>query len=447
MTPELQKTRIALRPTLRAVLLFAASIPVAFIILAFDPAKWIFAFNFAVLVLVALMIDAAICLPAKRLQITVDVPLRIFIGQSVDLIVRLVQPGKALNQPFAVIIEQRGEAEPPRIAYSVTSSPTDTMISLPIHPLQRGRIDIDAIWLRWTGPLGLVERTWRHPVCAVIDVVPDVQGIQGKALQFSSRDAIDGIKVQRQKGEGAEFESLREHTAGLDNRYIDWKRSAKHRKLLSKEFRSERNHHIILAFDTGHLMRERIGDLARLDHAIHAGLLLAWVSLRAGDHVGSFGFDASIRQFIQPSRGLPWFVKLQRGTSQLGYHMEETNFTLGLAELNARLKRRALVIIFTEFVDTVTAELLIESLQRMANRHAVVFVTLRDPALESIIDAVPDQFQAIAQSVVAHDLMRERAIVLERLERIGVHCLDVPVNSLPVALINRYLAIKDKGLI
>ncbi len=242
--------------------------------------------------------------------------------------------------------------------------------------------------------------------------------ISSAAVQFFSRDAVDGIKVQQQKGEGAEFDALREHAAGLDNRFIDWKRSAKHLKLLSKEFKTERNHQIVLAFDTGHLMAEPIEGLPRLDHAIHAGLLLGWISLRSGDYVGSFGFDARVRQFMQPSRGLPYFTKLQNGSSQLGYQTEETNFTLGLAELNFRLKRRALVVLFTEFIDTTTAELLFESLQRMANRHAVIFVTLRDSMLPNIIDAKPERFQDVAQSVVAHDLLRERAVVLERLTRL-----------------------------
>src|SRR5262249_8703513 len=161
---------------------------------------------------------------------------------------------------------------------------------------------------------------------------------------------------------------------------IDWKHSARHLKLLSKEFRTERNHQIMLAFDTGYLMCEPLEGIPRLDHAISAGLLLAWISLRQGDLVGTYGFDAAVRQYLQPMRGLASFARVQRATADLAYRHEETNFTLGLAELSQRLKRRALLVLFTDFVDTVTAELLVESLQRVSNRHVVVFVTLRDPA-------------------------------------------------------------------
>src|ERR1700759_1350242 len=135
---------------------------------------------------------------------------------------------------------------------------------------------------------------------------------------------------------------------------------------------------------------------------------------------------------MTPIRGVSSFGRIQRATAELDYHHQETNFTLGPAELNARLKRRALVILFTDFVDTITAELLIESMQRMANRHLVVFVTQRGSVLQSAVDATPDRFADVAQAVIAQDFLRERSIVFERLERMGIHCLDVPSGGLSV---------------
>src|SRR5258705_308925 len=128
------------------------------------------------------------------------------------------------------------------------------------------------------------------------DALPNVRGVQSAALQFYTQEAIYGIKTQQQSGEGAEFEALREYAPGLDSRHIDWKHSAKHRKLLCKEFRTERNHQIVMAFDTGYLMVEPVDGLTRLDHAINAGLLLAWISLQGGDLVGLLSFDEMLRQ-------------------------------------------------------------------------------------------------------------------------------------------------------
>src|SRR5262249_23545538 len=212
------------------------------------------------------------------------------------------------------------------------------------------------------GPLGLAETVDRRPVEGKVDVLPNIRGVQRAALQYVDRDAIFGVKIQRERGEGTEFDALRDYVPGLDHRFIDWKHSARHMKLLSKEFRTERNHPVVLAFDTGYLMCEPLDGIARLDHAINAGLLLGWISLRGGDLVGIFGFDAAVRQYLDPQRGLSGFGRVQRAAAGLDYRHEETNFTLGLAELGSRLKRRSLVILFTDFVDTVTAELMIESL-------------------------------------------------------------------------------------
>ncbi len=436
-----------IRPTLRAVLLFAATIPVALALLVLAPDYWPVSFDLALFVIGLIGADMLLTTRTGQLDIACAVPARVYVGTTGALRLTLTQHGRARQLPVEVLAEQRGEVEPPQLLSLLCPSNEPAALSLPIAPKRRGEIMLDAVWLRWKGPFGLAERSHRHPIDKTVPVLPDVRGISSAAVQFFTRDAVEGIKVQQQKGEGSEFDALREHAPGLDNRFIDWKRSAKHMKLISKEFRAERNHQIILAFDTGHLMSEPLEGLPRLDHAIHAALLLGWISLRSGDYVGSFGFDARIRQYMEPARGMPYFTRLQHASSQLAYHSDETNFTLGLAELNARLKRRALIVLFTEFIDTTTAELLLESVQRMANRHAVVFVTLRDPYLPDLVEAEPDSFRDVAQAVVASDLLRERAVVLERLARMGIHCLDVPPKGLAVGLINRYLTIKQRGLL
>ena len=436
-----------IRPTLRAVLLFGATVPATLVLLVLHPELWAVAVDLGLFVIVLIGLDALLCTRFRDLDVVHDMPSRLFVGSEGALRLAITQNTRARPVPFEALLEQRGELEPPVVRRLVGAPGQAASAVLPIMPKRRGEVFIDALWLRWRGPFALAERTRRIAIDKKIDVLPDVRGISSAAVQFFSRDAIEGIKLQQQKGEGTEFESLRDHAAGLDNRFVDWKRSAKHLKLLSKEFSVERNHQIVLAFDTGHLMAEPIDGLPRLDHAIHAGLLLGWISLRNGDYVGSFGFDAQVRQFMPPSRGMPYFIKLQSGSSQLAYQTEETNFTLGLAELNFRLKRRALVVLFTEFIDATTAELLLESLHRMANRHAVIFVTLRDSLLPDIIDTRPAQFQNVAEAVVAHDLLRDRAVVLERLTRMGIHCLEVPPRGLAVSLINRYLTIKERGLL
>lgn len=440
------RPRHRLYPTRRAAFLFALSVPLAVLIVTFRSEAWRFSLYFPVAVLALLAADASMLLPGRRLDCAPRLPARLYVGLAGAIRLRL--SGRGSNRPLALeaVLEQEGEADPANI---VAGTMRDGRLDLEplLMPRRRGRIKIPAVWLRWRGPLGLIEIRRRQPVEQYIDVVPDIHGIHEQALRFFAHDAAIGLKTQRLKGEGTEFDTLCDYAQGMDNRFIDWKRSARHRKLLCKEFRQERNHQIVLGFDAGHLMLEPLGGVARLDHAIKSALLLAWVSLRNGDFVGGCGFDARFSHFIRPGRGMPYFTQVQRFTSTLAYTNEETNFTLGLAELNARLQRRALVVLFTEFIDSVSAELLLESLRLLTRRHVVMFVTMRDPLLTNMRAAPPDDFLNVAEAVLAADFLRERAIVLERVARLGVHCLDLPAGEVPLAVLNRYLFIKQRGLL
>ncbi|MDR3265718.1 MAG: DUF58 domain-containing protein [Synergistaceae bacterium] len=439
-----------MKPTPRALLLFALSVPLALLIVSVREGLWYLSFYLPFATVAFMGADAMMALPGRRLRADLRAPKRLYVGQSgvVRLDLRAEPNVRPLPTRISIqaLLEQTGEAQAPAIV-SGTMTGGQLQLRLPVVPRRRGRVTLDALWLRWRGPLNLIERWRRQPVDEAIDIVPDVKGIHEAALQFFSRDTVGGVKTQRMKGEGTEFDSLQDYAPGMDNRMIDWKRSARHRKLLSREFRQERNHQIVLGFDTGHLMIEPIDGVPKLDHAIRAGLLLGWISLHSGDFVGGCGFDARFRSFIKPGHGMSWFTQIQRFTADLAYRTEETNFTLGLAELNSRLRRRALVVLFTEFVDLISAELLIEGLQRMAGRHVVVFVTLRDPMLTRLQSAFPDSFMKVASAVVADDFLRERSIVLKRITRLGVHCLDVPAPAIAAALLNRYLTIKQRGLL
>jgi uncharacterized protein (DUF58 family) len=272
--------------------------------------------------------------------------------------------------------------------------------------------------------------------------------VRAVALKIANQpDARSGLKVERYIGDGSEFESLREYVPGLDHRAIDWKASARHLKLLSQEFRAERNHQVVLAIDSGQLMTEPLDGVPRLDHAINAGLLLGWFGLRTGDRVGLVGFDDRVRTWADPLGGVHNFQRLQRLTAEIAYRRVETNFTLALAEVTTRLRRRSLIVLLTDFLDTITAELMVENVQRLAKRHLVLFVALRDPGVERRALAAPRSLTTLHQAVVADDFARERQVVIERLRRSGVHCIDATPAQFSVQLLNRYLDIKRRELI
>jgi uncharacterized protein (DUF58 family) len=435
-----------IRPTRRAVLVFAAGVPLALLIVAVAPGGWMFTFDYGVLVLLAMGADVLLAWPERHAAVDVETPPALFIG-DVGVVAATVIAAAPWGRRFEFLAEQSGALDPPAIVAVASRAGAPARAELALTPRRRGRVVVEQLWMRWRGPLSLAQFVRRIPVGRSIDVLPNIRGVQSAALQFFAREAVYGTRVLREQGEGTEFDALKEYVGGLDTRFIDWKASARHHELVCKEFRIERNHPIVLAFDTGHLMLEPIDGIPRLDHAIGAGLLLAWIALRGGDLVGTYGFDARVRHYVAPLRGMAALGQLHRATAALDYHLEETNFTLGLAELAARLRRRALVVLFTDFVDTVTAELLVESVRLVAQRHVVVFASLRDPWLAQTLDRRPEAFDQVAEAVIAADFLRDRQAVFERLDRLGVHCLDVPREQFTVGLINRYLTIKRRGLL
>jgi len=436
-----------MRPTPRTAAAALLCAPLALLLAGLAPMAWALGFAFPALVFAAFLLDAALCLPWRAARLETDIPRQIPIGDRGAAVVTLSTPGARLPTKFQIVAEQSGPLDPPEIFWANVAQGGTAIFHLPLVPRRRGRLRLETLHLRWTGPLGLNRRQRNIPIARDIDAVPNIADVQRAALNFFDRDALIGLKMQRERGESTEFDALRDFVQGMDPRAIDWKHSAHHARLVAKEFRIERNHPVILAFDTGYLMRDPIDGIPRLDHAIQAGLFLGYTALRTGDLVGLFGFDSAIRHYAPPRGGTSAFNRLQSQAAGLDYTAEETNFTLGLAELAIRLKRRALVVLFTDFVDTVTAELMVESLKRLSARHVVVFVCQRDPALTALIDRRPDQSRTLAEAVVAHDLQAERRCVFTRLERIGIHCIDAPRGAVSVALVNKYVKIKQRGLL
>ncbi len=435
-----------MRPTGRAILLFAAGVPVTLALVLIDETLWPLGLALLALAIFLVGLDGIRALSPRRLTIKTELPGMLYAGAADELRLNLSAVGTPPTE-IEMLCDVGENLEEPAPQRGLLTGEAGARIAATLSPLRRGNARVERVWLRWRGPLGLIERRHVEALAADIPIVPNVRAVRDEAIRFTAWDAQIGLKPQNQQGDGSEFESLRDYVPGLDHRSIDWKHSARHRQLVCKEFRAERNHQVILAVDTGHLMSEPLGGIPKLDHAINNALLLGHTCLRHGDRVGLYGFDSQARLYAEPVGGLHYYNHFLRFTSRLDYRPDETNFTLGLTELMVRLKQRSLIILQTEFVDTTTAELMLENLGRMAARHVVIFVTLRDRDLHDTVDAPPHSLEDISRSVIAHDLTQERLVVFERLRRLGVHCLEAPSEKIGTELVDRYLMIKSRELI
>jgi uncharacterized protein (DUF58 family) len=314
-------------------------------------------------------------------------------------------------------------------------------------PRRRGEARLERFWARWRGPLGLMWLQRSDDPGRSVAVTPDMEGVRGQALRLFARDAPLGQKPQVDTGEGADFHALRDFQTGMDLRAIDWKQSARHGKLVGREYRTERNHHVILALDSGRLMSAPAEGAPRIDHAINAALLLAFVGLRLGDRVGLFAFDSRPRVASGVAAGPQAFPLIQTLAAGIDYSAEETNFTLGLSTLAQRLERRSLIVVFSEFADPTSAELMIENLARLMRTHLVLFVVFRDQELADIVEREPREPDDVSRAVIAARLLRRREVVIERLRRLGAQIVEAPPSALGPALVDQYFAVKRRELV
>jgi len=240
---------------------------------------------------------------------------------------------------------------------------------------------------------------------------------------------------------------------GMDKRSIDWKHSARHGTLLSREFRTERNHNIVFAFDTGHIMAEEVEDaetgesMTKLDRALNAALLMSFVSLKIGDKVGLYAFDEKPYLYAPAIGNTRSFAQIRRVSAKIDYSTAETNFTLGLSQLAQNLQRRTLIVVFTDFVDSTQAELMVENMARLLKRHIVIFVAFRNSALDQLIERPANTPEDAAASLIGDGLMRERDLVLRRLMRMGVNVIDADADTLNMKVLNTYLMLKARNAI
>ncbi len=433
-------------PTGRAALLVAACAPAALLLAVLVPGAWAAAPALGTLVLLAVMIDALLAGSASEVRLTE--PGDVEVGAEAEFAV-----AARFTDGWQGTVEAAVSADPRLVAGGRTEQALtrgagrDWRAAIGFRPVRRGTGAVDGLWLRWTGPLGLGARQLHRVLDQPVRVWPNLAAVRSPALQTFLKDAQFGLIARRMRGEGTVFEALSEYQPGMDRRRIDWKSSARHAHLYAKEFEAERNNQIVFAFDCGQSMCEPVEGLPRIDRAVSAALATAYVALKGGDKVALLGFAARPELFTPFVTDAREFPRLQQAAAGLDYHAQEPNFTLALATLAGRLARRSLIVVFSDFTDPTSAELMIESIGRLTSRHLVIFVTLRDEELDSIAQAPPEDLQALAMATTADALLRQRALVLSRLRQLGVDVVEAPHGQIGTRLIDQYLTIKRKGAI
>jgi len=383
-----------------------------------------------------------------NLRIERSIPESIGLGDVVELryVIRMTWPWPARAELFDEIPFGIG-ATIPETPFVVAAHSEQTIV-VDAEGETRGRYRFDDVALRLRTPLGLVSRYVREPLVSEVVVVPSLTNVRRFRLLSMQRRLSDaGIRALKQRGEGTSFSGLRDYVPGDDPRLLDWKSTARHQRLISREQSIERSQTVISLIDCGRAMTQLAGQHSRFEHVLSAALVLSDVAASSGDRVGLIAFDETVRAFVPPQRGTVALRTLRAALSALDATLTEPDYASAFRMLATRQRRRALVLFFTDVIDVRAARAFIAYAGRAAQRHAVVIVALQNDALLAAARPTNEGSLALFKSAAAEELIREREEALARMRHVGVTVLDVSPTRMAASVVNRYLEIKARGLL
>lgn len=296
------------------------------------------------------------------------------------------------------------------------------------------------------GPLGLGRARRRIPFPWAVTVFPPLVSLRLRASvaqALRKRDA--GMKPIRRLGEGRFFESLREWVPGDDLRHIDWKATARRRKVITRQYEEERRQQLLLVMDTGRLMTADVAGVARLDYAVQAALELAYAAVQHDDNVGVMSFADGVKHFVAPGRGRAGLKRVLDVLTVIAPTLVEPDYPGAFRYLAARNRKRALTVVFTDLIDRTASEALVANLATLRPRHLPLAVTLRNPELDLVATTRPGDVRDAYRRAAAEELLRAREEALGHLRRAGVLVLDVPPARAAQAVVREYLELKRRG--
>ncbi|MCS7079856.1 MAG: DUF58 domain-containing protein [Chloracidobacterium sp.] len=310
----------------------------------------------------------------------------------------------------------------------------------------RGRFHFGDIAVRVLSPWGLVWRQTSVPAQESVKVYPDFRAARRQVIE-TYRMGRMGERRQRLRGQGREFESLREFVVGDELRHVAWAASARRGKLVTRQYQIERGQSIMLMLDCGRLMTGRIGERTKLDYAVNAALALAYVAAAGGDHVGMLTFTRRVDGFLPPRAGAGQLREILELLHDVQPQMIEPSYARAFSHLNRYCRRRSLVILLTDVVDADASADLLAPTATLVPRHLPLIVAIGDRDLRAFARAIPASLDEVYAQSVAEELLTQREQALNRVIELGGLALDVPTGQLSVALVNRYLDVKTRGLL
>jgi uncharacterized protein (DUF58 family) len=315
-----------------------------------------------------------------------------------------------------------------------------------VLPSQRGDAKLGDCYVRYQSLIRIAERWVLAPLAQTVRIYPNLEEARRHSIYLlRSRQIALEKRHTRVRGIGREFESLREYQTGDEYRDICWTAAARRGKLVTRIYQIERSQTVWIVIDSGRLMRARVGNFSKLDHAVNSALSLAQVALYSGDRVGMIAYGRGIRHQLPAAKGS---AHLRQMIDQLALVQEEGSEADHL-QMAARLltdqKRRSLVVWLTDLAETAMTPEVIEAASMMMPRHLVLFVVIGQPDLGELASKTPQSESEMYQVAAAQEMVHRRELLLARLRERGALAMEVSSGAISPVLVNAYLQIKERN--
>jgi uncharacterized protein (DUF58 family) len=317
-----------------------------------------------------------------------------------------------------------------------------------VMPVARGTAQLDRFFYWYENGFAMLRRRRRFAMPQEVRVYPDLSAVERYGTLHARNRLIEaGLRRMRLRGAGTELESLREWTPGDAFRTINWKATARRGHVMVAQYEVERSQNVMILLDAGRLMTPRVDEQRKFDYAITAAMSVASIAALANDKVGIVAFASDILHAYAPRSSGRSLSHLAGEVHGLEPRFEESDYDRAFAYVRTHVHKRSLVIFFTDMVDPVAQSAVLAQIGTLARRHLVVCVFMNDAAIDRALEQEPHAVTDVFATGVALELREERLVAAAALRRLGVQVIDVPAHDLTTALIDRYLQIKQRGLL
>jgi uncharacterized protein (DUF58 family) len=402
--------------------------------------------GWAVVVLVAVVVDLLLAGSPRALTVQREPVSAVRLGQSTQAAIVLSNPGKRrVRGLFRDGWQPSAGAVPSRQPLDLPSGQRRRLVT-ELVPVRRGDRKAEQLTVRSYGPLGLAARQLSLPAPGSVRVLPPFASRKHLPGKLARLRELDGRTALRVRGQGTEFDSLRDYVDGDDVRSIDWRASARRQQVVVRTWRPERDRRVLLVLDTSRTSAARVDDEPRLDAAMDAALLLAALASRAGDRVDLLAMDRRVRARVEGASRTDLLPRLVTAMAPLEADLVEADWTAIASTILNRLSQRALVILLTPLEAAAVEEGLLPVIQRLSHRHRVLVASVADPQVARMAAGRGDSY-AVYGAAAAERAGLDRAAITAELRQLGVDVVDASPADLPPQLADRYLSLKAAGLL